>query len=54
MADHQDTAPVFCKCAVELVFRILIEMIRRLVQEKDVGFPVDQSAETDFSLFSRR
>ena len=52
MADEQDTSLVFLQRPLQLVFGVHIQVIGGLVQQQEVGFPVDELAQPDLGLLA--
>ena len=52
MADHKNSSFVLFQCVFQLLFRVHVKMVRRLVEDKEVSFAVDEFTEANFCLFS--
>ena len=54
VAYHKYAALVLCKSPSELILRVLVEMVRRLVEQKHVGLAVYELAQAHLRLLSAR
>ena len=52
MADHKNSSFVLFQCVFQLLFRVHVKMVRRLVEDKEVSFAVDEFAEAHFCLLA--
>ena len=52
MADEEDCSFVLLKCSLKLILRIHIQMVRRLIEKKDICLPVHKLTETDLCLLT--
>ncbi len=52
VADHQNRAAVSLQGALQLSLGVNVKVIRRLVEEQQVGRAVDQLAEPDLGLLA--